>query len=35
VIRSILMYYAVVYANDFDAPDRLWAATFIVWRTAS
>jgi hypothetical protein len=21
--------------NEFDGPDRLWPATFIVWRTAS
>jgi hypothetical protein len=23
------------YAMKFDAPNRLWAATFIVWRTTS
>jgi hypothetical protein len=34
-LRPVLMYYIVVYANEFDALDRLWTATFVVWRIAS
>jgi hypothetical protein len=30
VIRPVLLYYFI----KFDAPDILWTATFIVWRTA-
>jgi hypothetical protein len=30
-LRPVLLY----YTNEFDTPDRLWAAIFIVWRTAS
>jgi hypothetical protein len=34
-LRPVLLYYAMMLANEFNVTNRLRAATFIVWRIAS